>query len=796
MSKKEIISSITPILAPNSLAVAKKRYMKINEKGEVVETPAEMFYRVSEFMASADKVWDKNADLKASTKEFYDMMANAEFYPAGRILFEAGNNHTGQMSSCFVLPIDDSLEGVFNTLKAAAITQQNNGGTGFNFSKIRPKGDSVKGHPGVAAGPIHFLRTFDAALSRVLQGSKRHGGNMGILNIDHPDIEEFIKLKDNGSDVKNFNISVGVTRNFMEKLRADQDYELINPHTKKAVKKLRAKDIFEQIVNRAWQCADPGMIFLDAVQDANVNDHLGVMDATNPCGEQPLLPNESCNLGSILLQHFALNGDVDWAKLKKTTYSAVHFLDNLIELNKYPLPEIDAMVKKTRKIGLGVMGYAHLLFKLGIPYNSQAAIDLIQKIMEFVNANAIEASKELSKVRGVFPAWKGSKWEKRGVEIRNSHVTSIQPTGTVSMLANTSSGIEPVFSLVTIRRTFFEDQGNKTGGSVMKVVDPAFEELAREKGFYSEALLEKIADGVPVSQLDEIPADLKKVFVTTHDISYDWHVKIQAAAQTHVDAAVSKTINMTREATVDDVRKAYIMAYQLGCKGVTIYRDGSKEAQVLNTSSGHKAAAKAEDKVISPFVPEAKSQVVQAETGVGVGNAKALITPNALTVLEKRALKKDANGKVVETPEQLFRRVARFVASAEKKYEIPEARVKEVEEKFYNMVSGLEFISGQALRNSETDLTLSACLVLPITDSIEGIMTAIAENTAAHKATCGTGINYSRLRPKGSLVGSVGGVAAGPVSFMRALSVVQKTIQTKGGRGQGSMGILNVDHPD
>lgn len=804
MTKKEIISSITPVLTLNSLAVAQKRYMKINAKGEVIETPAEMFYRVAEFMASADKKWDKNAAVGQTTQKFYEFMAKAEFYPAGRILFEAGNDHTGQMSSCFVLPISDSLEEIFNTLKAAAITQQNNGGTGFNFSKVRPKGDKVKDHPGVAAGPIHFLRTFDAALSRVLQGSKRHGGNMGILNVDHPDIEEFIRLKDNGSDIKNFNISVGVTRKFMEKLRNDEDYELINPRNKQPVKKLRAKAIFDQIIQRAWECADPGMIFLDAVQDANVNDHLGVMDATNPCGEQPLLPNESCNLGSIILANHVTDGQIDWDRLKNTVSTAVHYLDNLIELNKYPLPEIDEMVKKTRKIGLGVMGYAHLLYRLGIPYNSQKAVDLIGEIMKFVNTNAIEASKELAKIRGVFPAWKGSKWEKRGVEIRNSHVTSIQPTGTISMVANTSSGIEPVFSLVTMRRAFFEDKGNATGGSMMKVVDPMFEQIARENGFYSDELMEKIAQGATVSELEEIPAEFKKVFVTTHDVSYDWHVRIQAAAQANTDAAVSKTVNMTSDATLEDVRKAYLMAYQLGCKGVTIYRDGSKDAQVLNISGshGHKAAeAKAAsvvsasiqaDAVISPFVPGlSNAEKIQSNEDVKVD-----LTPNALTVLEKRALKKDANGKVIESPEQLFRRVASFVAGAEKSYSVAPARVQEIENKFYNMLARLEFISGQALRNSETDLTLSACLVLPISDSIEGIMTAIAENTAAHKATCGTGINYSRLRPKGALVGQVGGVAAGPVAFMRALSVVQKTIQTKGGRGQGSMGILNVDHPD
>lgn len=784
-------------LSASALEVIKKRYLRQDEDGNIIETPEEMFYRVAAFIASADKGYP-GADIEKTVSEFYETLINLEFLPGGRVLFEAGNSHTGQMSSCFVIPVDDSMAGIFDSLKAAALVQQNNGGTGFNFSAIRPKGDVVKGVPGIAAGPVHYLKTYDTALSRVLQGSKRHGANMGILNVNHPDIEEFIELKDGGSNIKNFNISVGVTDDFMERVRSDEDYELINPRNGKAMKKLRARDIFNKITQRAWECADPGIIFLDRMQEGNNNQHLGVINATNPCGEQPLLPYESCNLGSVVLPNHCGDGEINWKRLEKTVRRAVHFMDNMIDLNKFPLKEITENVNKTRKIGLGAMGFAQMLYKIGIAYNSNEAVELIEKIMKFIYETARDESIKLAEIRGEFPAWRGSRWEKEGIKIRNSHLTSIAPNGTISIVANTSSGVEPVFSLVTIRRMFYEDDNNTGGGKVASIIDPVFEQTAKERGFYSEELLEKIAAVGTLRDIPEIPRDVKNVFVTSYDISYDWHARIQAAAQKYTDSAVSKTINFPRHATVEEVRRAYILAYELGCKGVTIYRDGSKEFQVLSLKESKKD--KEEGFLEKPVLP-LEDDFSRAPAG---GNVEEVHTPtkiplskNALTVLEKRALFKNEAGQVIETPEELFRRVAKYVASAEEQYGASREEIFKLEEKFYELQAEMRFLSGQALRNSgDGKYTLSACFVLSIEDSIESITNAIKENVIIHKATGGTGFNYSRLRSRGSQVGEAGPVAAGPVTFMKAVNLTQGTIQTKGGRQQGSMAILNIDHPD
>ncbi len=820
MSAKQIMSKVKPRLAEQSLAVARQRYMRIDEKGNPIETPEEMFYRVAHFIAQADTKFNAKADVETLTDQFYQMLARIEFIPGGRIFFEAGNANTGQMASCFVLPVEDSVEEIFQTLKDGAITQQKNGGTGFNFSKIRPKGDSVKGVPGVAAGPVHYIRSFDQSFSQILQGSKRHGGNMGVLNIDHPDIEEFIKLKDSGSGIRNFNISVGVTDKYMEAVRNDGQWELRNPRNGQVAKTVRARDLFDMITQRAWECADPGMLFLDAVARGNNNAHLYDMVATNPCGEQPLGPYESCNLGSVVLSnHVTPAGEVDWQKLTRTSHLAARFMDNMLELNKYPIPAIDYMVRQTRKIGVGVMGFAQMLYKVGIPYNSEEAVRLMERVMRHIHESVQEASIQLAEERGVYPAWSGSRWEEKGIKIRNSHLTSIAPTGTISMLADTSSGIEPYFGLVTIRRAFYNKSGNDGSKAVdvLRIVAPDFERVARERGFYSDALMDRIAEEGSVQNMKEVPDDVKRVFVTTQDIGFEWHVRTQAAAQKWNDAAVSKTINLPGNATVQDVRQAYIMAYEMGCKGITVYRDGSKSGQVLSLKAKDEkkadapaaattvakkveAPAPVSAPVAAPIAAPAPApmKAISAPTPVVSGdlNSEARITPNALQVLEKRALQKDANGKTIETPEQLFRRVAKFVASAETQHDVPAARIQQIEDKFYHMMAGLEFISGQALRNADSKLTMSACLVLPMEDNIEGIMQTISENVFAHKSTCGTGVNYSRLRMKGGSVGSVGSIAAGPVHFMRALSVAQKTVQTKGGRSQGSMGILNVDHPD
>ena len=604
---------------------------------------------------------------------------------------------------------------------------------------------------------------------------------MGILNVDHPDIMDFINLKNGSSELKNFNISVGVNQDFMERVRKDEDYYLINPRNGKKVKKLSARKVFDIIIEKAWSCADPGIIFLDKIEDDNPTPQLGKIEATNPCGEQPLLPYESCNLGSIIFPNHIRDGRVDWDDMKKTIKTVIHFMDNMIDLNKYPLLKTRENVLETRKIGLGIMGYAQGLYKLGIPYNSEESIALVKRVMKFIKEEGEKESCNLAKVRGILPAYKGSKFEKRKLKVRNATITTIAPNGTISMVGNTSSGVEPVFSLVSVRRTFFEDGSKNKASKTLVFIDPVFEEVARQEGFYSKKLIEKLQEQGSLQKIEEVPKKYKKIFVTAHDVSYEWHVKIQAASQAYTDNAVSKTINFPQGARVEDVKKAYVMAYELGCKGITVYRDGSKQEQILN-------AGKIKEKKAKPPIE------IREEKNL---KTKIKLTDNALTVLEKRALRKDEKGEIVETPEELFRRVAKFIASADKKYPGFKNKVEETEEKFYKMMSNLEFISGQSLRNAgDKNLTLSACFALPIEDSIESIMKIMSENVLVHKSTCGTGINFSKLRSKNSPVGSTQEMAAGPVSFMKAFDQTQDTIKTKGGRKQGSMVILNIDHPD
>ena len=794
MKKEEIIKSRKADLPPNALEVVKKRYFRCDEAGQPIETIEEMFYRVADFMASGDKKYSKDKNVSITTNEFYQMLAEMRFLPGGRVLFESGRTHTGQLSSCFVVPIDDSLQGIFNSLKNAAYIQKNNGGTGFNFSAIRPKGDEVKGVSGVAAGPIHYIKTFDAALSSILQGSKRHGGNMGILNINHPDILNFIRLKDNSDNIKNFNLSVGVNNDFMERVRKDEEFDLINPRNNKIVGKLRAKEVFDEIIKRAWQCADPGMIFMDTLEAGNTTPGIGKINATNPCGEQPLLPYESCNLGSVILPTHVEAGEINWDKLKQTVRTAVHFMDNMIDVNNYPLPIIEENVTKTRKIGLGVLGFAHVLYKLSIPYNSDKAIKLVEKIMEFIHKEGWMMSRELAAERGAFPGVSLSIFAEKKEQPRNATITTIAPNGTISMVANTSSGVEPVFSLVTKRQVFFEDKSNVNGGRILVFVDPVFKEVAEQEGFYSEELMEKIAQHGSISDIEEIPNKIKKIFVTAHDISYDWHIKIQAAAQKFTDNAVSKTINFPKNATVDDIRRAYILAYETGCKGVTIYRDGSKESQVL--SSGEKF--KKEDEISKQEIEAAKVRAGKSEENLDLLTCDKKLSANGITVLEKRAFKKDEDGNVIEGPDELYKRVAKIIASAEKKHGMPEGKIIELEDNFYKMYKNLEFISGQALRNTdEKHLTFSACFVLPVEDDMNSIMQAIKENVLVHKATGGTGFNFSHLRARDSIIKSTGSsIASGPIGFMKAFDATMDTIRTKGGRKQGSMGILNINHPD
>jgi len=572
MTKPKIIE---PRLTKNALEVAKKRYLRTDMEGKVVETVGEMLWRVAYHMAKPEVTWGTNGIVMEMANKFYERMSSLKMVCAGKAMFEAGNpGGTGQLSSCFVLPIEDSIGEIFKTLGEAAVVHKNNGGTGFNFSKIRPHGDKVKNVPGAASGPVDFLRAYSAALSQILQGAKRQGANIGILNVNHPDIESFIELKDADGTIKNFNVSVGVTDAFMNAVVEDKYWNLVNPRNGEVAKRLKAKTLFNKIAQQAWKTGDPGLMFLDTMEKGNTVPGFGKLDAVNPCGEVTLFPYESCNLTSIDLARHLKNNKIDWEELKETVRLGVRFLDNMIEVNTYPVPEIEATVKNgNRRIGLGVMGFAHLLYKMGIPYNSDEAVKLARDLSKFIYENAAEISSELAEARGNFPNWDLSIYPAKGQPMRNCAVTMIAPTGTISILANTSSGIEPVFSLVTRRRTFYEDDKSNHSTKEFLMVDPVFEEYIGSR----KNILDQVASG----DYSGLSVEEKRLFVTTHQIEPKWHVKIQAAWQKYFDNSISKTVNFGHDATVDDVKETYMMAWKMGCKGVTIYRDGSKQDQVL-----------------------------------------------------------------------------------------------------------------------------------------------------------------------------------------------------------------------
>lgn len=607
------------ILSENARVVLERRYLVKDAEGNVAEKPEDLFERVAANIAEAERQYEPESESLWRDR-FYEAMVSLRFLPNSPTLGNAGRP-LQQLSACFVLPVEDSMEGIFETVKETALIHQSGGGTGFAFSRLRPAGDVVASTGGVASGPISFMKVFDAATEAIKQGGTRRGANMAILDVHHPDIEAFINLKSDMVTLTNFNISVAVDEAFMQAVIDDGDFDLVNPRTGEVTGRRRAREVFDLIVDNAWRNGDPGLVFLDRINRDNPTPKLGAIEATNPCGEQPLLPYESCNLGSLNLSRFVLQGAVsgqpadriDWQALAETVRLAVRFLDDVIDMNAYPVPAIGEMTRQTRKIGLGVMGWADLLFNLGISYSSEEALELARRTMAFIREHADAASAALAAERGVFPAWEGSIYGPAGknLRLRNSTRTTIAPTGTLSIIAGCSGGIEPAFSLAFTRQHYL-DPKHPAEPVRLNEVNPMFEAVARERGFYSEDLIEYLARGGSLADRAEVPDDVKSVFVTAHEIAPEVHVRMQAAFQAFTDNAVSKTINFPHNATREQVREAYLLAYREGCKGITIYRDGSRTGQVLS------------------YVADGEA----IETGDGVAAAPGLVFPPRTTSAE------------------------------------------------------------------------------------------------------------------------------------------------------------------
>jgi ribonucleoside-diphosphate reductase alpha chain len=616
-----------------ALRVLRERYLT-RKDGEVVETPEEMCWRVALSIAAGEARYGRSpAAVREIAEAFYEIMTDNSFLPNSPTLMNAGKGNGLQYSACYVLPVGDSMEEIFDSVKAAAIIHKSGGGTGFAFSRLRPKDDLVKSTGGRASGPVSFLRVFNGATEAVKQGGTRRGANMGILKVDHPDVLEFIECKLDGG-ITNFNISVAVTDAFMDALEKGEEYDLVNPHTGKTTERLWAREVFDRIVRAAWRSGDPGMVFIDRINrsPANPTPEIGMIEATNPCGEQPLLPNEACNLGSLNVSRFGRRAEdgawtIDWDEMERVVRLAVRFLDDVIEMNPYPLPEIDATVKANRRVGLGIMGWADLLFTLGIPYDSDEAVELGTRLMAFVNEKAHDQSAKLAEERGPFPNWSHSIY-KHGRPLRNSTVTTIAPTGTISMIAGCSSGVEPIFALAFEHRVKQSD-----GERVLTFVNETFERISRERAFFSDALMAEIARRGTLHGIPGVPEEAARVFRTAHDIGFEWHVRHQAAFQKSTDNGVSKTINLPNEASEADVARAYQLAWELGCLGITVFRDGCKGEQVLNIGVGAKKdkpeAAAAPAVPAGPIVIKPRPHSLAGNTyRIGTPIGTAFITVN------------------------------------------------------------------------------------------------------------------------------------------------------------------------
>ena len=607
-----------PQMTANALAVLERRYLKKDpETGEVCETPRQIFWRVATHIAKGELRFPGGTPEKALAVagEFYELMATCRFMPNSPTLMNAGRD-MGMLSACFVLPVEDSIDGIFDSIKATALIQKAGGGTGFSFSRLRPQGDLVRSSGGTTEGPLSFIQVFSKATDAIQQGAFRRGANMGILRVDHPDIVKFITFKDDLSRLQNYNISVTVTDRFLDELKNDPKtvHCVMNPRTKEWIQ-LEKQDaegeptgefwtvgeLWQMIVEHAWRTGEPGVVFIDRINQRNPIKNVGMIEATNPCGEQPLHPYDSCNLGSVnlgaLVKGEGPNARFDWDEYKSIVHTSTRFLDNVIEMNRYPLPQIDQMSKTTRRVGLGVMGFADALFKLGIPYNSEEGTAFGEQVMKVMNDESHLASEHLAEERGVFPAWDGSDWQAQGRRLRNSYTTTVAPTGTISIIANCSGGIEPMFSLAFIRQVMKDTKGNPT---ILKECNYVFEAMARERGIWSEDMLDRLLEEGTLAELSEVPADIKRVFVTARDISPEWHMRMQAAFQRHCDASISKTINFPNDATVDDIREIYELAIDLDVKGVTVYRDGCRDVQPMALKGSQRKEGEAKEQAPAP----------------------------------------------------------------------------------------------------------------------------------------------------------------------------------------------------